>query len=477
MKILFAASEIAPFFRTGGLSEVAGSLPAALGKLGAEVRAVMPLYKEVGQEYRSKMKLVASFDVKLAWRSQYCGIYELKWGGVTHYFIDNEYYFKRPFAYGQFDDAERFAFYCMAVLAMLPHIDFIPDIIHCNDWQTALMPVYLKHVFQDEPAYEKIKTVFTIHNIEYQGKYGTELLSDVFGLAEDQLSMMEYNKNLNLMKSAIVTADRITTVSPTYSKEIMTSEYAQGLEAILQENRTKLSGLINGIDVVSYNPSTDKSIFKNYSVEDSDSKVENKKQLQKLLGLAEDPSIPMIGLISRLVDHKGIDLISGAIEELLNENVQFVVLGTGEWQYEQLFINLQRKYPEKVSTQVTFSNDMSRKIYAASDFFLMPSKSEPCGLSQLIALRYGTLPIVRETGGLADTIKSVSDDGTTGNGFTFGPYRSEDMLFTVRRALGFYADQTKWPMLVKRAMECDFSWEESARKYSTIYKEITVETV
>jgi starch synthase len=472
MKILFAASEIAPFFRTGGLAEVAGSLPAALAKLGAGVCAVMPLYKEVGQEYRSQMKLVASFNVPLSWRNQYCGVYELKWEGLVYYFLDNEYYFKRPFAYGQFDDAERFAFYSKAVLEMIPHIGFKPDVIHCNDWQTGLIPVYLRLMGRTEPEYHSIKTVFTIHNIEYQGKYGKELLGDVFGLPDATMGMMEYNGSINLVKGAIVAADRVTTVSQTYSKEILTSEYSHGLDSILLENRYKLSGILNGIDVTSYNPETDKSIFSNYSIASIDKKAANKQQLQKMLGLAEDSAVPLIGLISRLVDHKGIDLISKIVEEMLSDNVQFVVLGTGEWQYEQLFINLQQKYPGKVSAHITFSNDLSRKIYAACDMFLMPSKSEPCGLSQIIALRYGSLPIVRETGGLADTIKSVTDDGASGNGFTFRPYNSADMLFTIRRALSFYARQPLWRKLAERAMTCDFSWSESARKYISIYKEI-----
>lgn len=471
MKILFAASEVAPFFRTGGLSEVTGSLPAALTALGAEVRVVMPLYREVGEEHRSRMKLVSNFTVPLAWRNQYCGVYELSQGGITHYFIDNEYYFMRPFAYGQFDDAERFAFYSRAVLEMLPHVGFVPDILHCHDWQTGLIPVYLKSLYSKDSAYNAIKTVFTIHNIEYQGKYGKELLGDVFGLPEEMVGLLEYNGSLNLMKGAIAASDRITTVSPTYAREILTAEYASGLEGLLRDNSNKLTGILNGIDVESYNPATDKALFQNYTSGDFDGKAANKQQLQKMLGLKEDASVPMIGLISRLAVHKGIDLIGKAVEEILSENVQLVVLGTGDWQYEQMFMNLQQKYPGKVSTQIFFSNDMSRKIYAASDLFLMPSKSEPCGLAQLIALRYGTLPIVRETGGLADTIKSVTDDGSTGNGFTFGPYNSADMLFTIRRALGFYAIKALWPMFVKRAMACDFSWAESAKAYISIYKE------
>lgn len=473
MKILFAASEIAPFFRTGGLAEVTGSLPAALMKLGAEVRTVMPLYKEIGQEFRSRMTLLATFNVQLSWRNQHCGVFELKQGGISYYFIDNEYYFKRPFAYGQFDDAERFAYFSAAVLAMLPQIGFIPDVIHCHDWQTGLIPVYLRLLYKNEGDYKDIKTVFTIHNIEYQGKYDKALLGDVFGLPADRLGLLEYNGGLNLMKGGIVASDHVTTVSRTYCREIMTPESSHGLDGILSENSIKLSGILNGIDMDSYNPETDKSVFINYSGGDYGLKTQNKAHLQQMIGLTEDPSVPLVGLISRLVDHKGIDLISQAVEEMLSENLQFVVLGTGEWQYEQLFINLQKKYHGKVSTHITFSNDMSRKIFAASDMILMPSKSEPCGLTQIIALRYGALPVVRETGGLADTIKSISDDGATGNGFTFRPYSSADMLYTIRRALTFFADRMLWRALVKRAMACDFSWAESAKEYNAIYKEIS----
>ncbi len=473
MKLLFAASEIAPFFRTGGLAEVAGSLPAALARLGAEVRAVMPLYQAVGQEYRDRMKLVATFQVQLSWRSQYCGVFELEHNGVTHYFLDNEYYFNRPMAYGEFDDGERFAFFSRAILELPRHVGFTPDVIHCNDWQTGLVPVYLDIAKRHDPRLGGIKSVFTIHNIEYQGKYDGMLLGDVFGISNEYEHLLQYDGALNLMKGAIVTADRVTTVSPTYSREILTPEYAQGLDGILNEHSGKLSGILNGIDIVAYNPETDRSLFVNYTKDQPDGKVRNKQQLQKMLGLAPDPAVPMIGLISRLTGHKGIDLIAGAMDELLSENIQFVVLGTGDWRYEQIFTDLMSKYPGKVSASIAFSNDLSRKIYAASDLFLMPSRSEPCGLSQMIALRYGALPIVRETGGLADSIKSVSDDGSEGNGFTFSPYNSSDMLYTIRRALSFYASHPLWQTLYERAMACDFSWASSATQYMRVYEAAT----
>lgn len=473
MKVLFAASEIAPFFRTGGLAEVAGSLPAALAGLGADVRAVMPLYQGVGPEYRERMKLVAAFQVQLSWRSQYCGVYELLHNGVTHYFLDNEYYFKRPMAYGEFDDGERFAFFCRAILELPGQLGFTPDVIHCNDWQTGLVPVYLEISKRHDPKARAIRSVYTIHNMEYQGKYDGMMLGDVFGISDEFEGMLRYDGALNLMKGAIVTADAITTVSPTYSREILTAEHAHGLHGILRDHSGKLSGILNGIDAEAYNPQTDRSLFVNYTKDQPEGKVRNKLQLQKMLGLANDPAVPMIGIISRLTGHKGIDLIASSVEELLNENVQLVVLGTGDWRYEQLFASLAAKYPGKVSASITFSNDLSRKIYAASDLFLMPSKSEPCGLSQMIALRYGTLPIVRETGGLADSIQSVTDDGATGNGFTFAPYSSYDMLYTIRRALSFYTNRPLWQTLFERAMECDFTWASSASRYLQVYRDAT----
>ena len=472
MKILFAASEIAPFFRTGGLGEVAGSLPAALARLGSEVRAVMPLYKDVSQDFRDLMKLVGSFTVKLAWRNQYCGVYELKYNGVIHYFLDNEYYFKRPGAYGEYDDGERFAFFAKAALELLPFVGWKPDVIHCNDWQTGLVPVYLDLMKRSKPEVQSISTVFTIHNIEFQGKYNGMLLGDVFGIAGEHEGILQYDGALNLMKGAITASDSVTTVSPTYAKEILTPEYAFGLDNVIRQNAGKLSGILNGIDMDSYNPEFDEALFANYSAAAPDGKAENKIQLQKMLGLVEDSAVPMVGIISRLTNQKGIDLVGLAVEGLLSENVQLVVLGTGDWKYEQLFTDLQHKYPGKVSANILFSNDLSRKIYAACDLFLMPSRTEPCGLAQMIALRYGTLPIVRETGGLADTIKSISDDGEMGNGFSFVPYDSRDMFFTLKRALGFYMNKPLWSRLVRRAMESDSSWASSAREYLKTYERI-----
>ena len=472
MKVLFVASEAAPFFKSGGLGDVAGSLPAELCKLQASVRAVMPLYKDIGEAYRKEMKFITSFDVSLSWRKQYCGVFELERDGVIWYFLDNEFYFKRHTAYGQHDDGERFAFFSKAVLEMLWRLNYLPDIIHCNDWHTGLVPVYLKAHYGAWPEYQNIKTVYTIHNLQYQGKYGIELLSDVFALGAQHRSLVEYGGYINLTKGALMACDRITTVSPTYAREILTDEASHGLGPILRENSSKLSGIINGIDCSLYSPETDKAVFCNYSAQESDGKACCKENLQQMLELPAQADIPVIGLVSRLVGHKGMGLISLMLEDMLNENLQFVVLGTGDWQYEQMFLAMQKKYPSKLSVRIAFSDDLARKIYAGSDMFLMPSQSEPCGLSQLIALRYGAIPIVRETGGLADTIVSVDDGGEGGNGFSFAPYSGDDLLFTIKRALALYCDKPLWNSLVSRAMGCDFSWSESAREYIAIYNEL-----
>lgn len=472
MKVLFVSSEAAPFYKSGGLGDVAGSLPAELKAGGAQVSAVMPLYSAIGEAWRSHMSLVTHFDVPLAWRRQYCGVYELQKDGVTWYFLDNEYYFKRSGAYGQFDDGERFAFFSKAVLEMLWRLNEYPDIIHCNDWQTALVPVYRKAHYASWPEYRGIRTVYTIHNIQYQGQYDMAVLGDVFALEPSQASLVEYNGAINLTKGAIVCCDKLTTVSPTYAAEILADEQSRGLGGILRENRYKLTGILNGIDTATYNPATDKTIFAPYSAQDPAPKAVNKRNLQQMLELPVNADIPVIGLVSRLVDHKGLDLISAVMDQLLDESLQLVVLGTGDWRYVQQFLDLQGRYPHKVSANIAFSEDMAHKIYAGSDLFLMPSLSEPCGLSQLIALRYGAIPVVRETGGLADTIHSVDDVGEGGNGFSFASYNAQDMLYTIRRALGFYRDKPVWDKLIRRAMACDFSWGESAKDYLGIYKQL-----
>ncbi|MBQ3088168.1 MAG: glycogen synthase GlgA [Clostridia bacterium] len=471
MKVLFAASEAYPFAMSGGLADVAGALPKALRSRFVGCRVVMPLYGTVSEEMRSKMKFLTHITVPVAWRRQYCGIFEAHIDGVIYYLLDNQYYFKRDTLYGHYDDAERFAFFSRAVLEILPHIDFIPDVIHCNDWQTAMIPVYKDRYYHDG-IYENIKTVFTIHNIQYQGKYGYELMKDVLGLGDDAAHLVEYENCVNLMKGAIECADRVTTVSRTYAEEILTPWYAHGLDEILSLRAFKLSGIVNGIDTEVYNPETDPLIYKGFSAEDISGKAVNKAELQKEMGLPEKPDVPVIGIVSRLVGHKGFDLVKAVFEDMLKADVQFAILGSGEWEFETFFYDMKEKYPDKVGLRLGFVPQLAHRIYAGADIFLMPSKSEPCGLAQMVALRYGTIPIVRETGGLKDTIQD-SGDGE-GNGFTFATYNAHDMLEAVWRALAGYSDAEGWNTLVLRAMNCDNSWKRSAGEYLKIYKELTV---
>ena len=471
MKVLYAASEALPFIASGGLGDVAGSLPQALRKRLVGCRVVMPLYDNIKQELKDSMKFITSISVPVAWRRQYCGIFEARSGGVIYYLLDNQYYFKRDTLYGFYDDAERFAFFSRAILEIIPHIDFKPDIIHCNDWQTALTPVYYSTIYANQPGYENIKTVFTIHNIQYQGVYGEELIDNVVGIDHAHRSLIEYDGAVNLMKGGIECANAVTTVSPSYANEILDPWYSHGLDTILRQRCYKLRGILNGIDVENYNPETDKDVFKNYSADNMRGKAVNKKELQKLLGLPEKSDTPVMGMVTRLVSHKGLDLCKAVLDELLaTTDIQLVVLGSGDYQYEEFFRGLAARYPEQVGLCLGFIPDLARKIYAGADFFLMPSKSEPCGLSQMVALRYGTIPIVRETGGLRDSVRD-SGDGE-GNGFVFSSYNAHDMLHAIRRAVEGYNDKKGWPILVKRAMDSDNSWGKSANDYIKMYKEI-----
>ncbi|MBR6619519.1 MAG: glycogen synthase GlgA [Clostridia bacterium] len=471
MKVLYAASEALPFIASGGLADVAGSLPQALRKRLIGARVVMPLYDTISQELKDSMTFITHISVPVAWRRQYCGIFEARAGGVIYYLLDNQYYFKRDRIYGHYDDAERFAFFARAVLEIIPYIGFKPDIIHCNDWQTAMTPVYYSTMYADQPGWENIKTVFTIHNIQYQGVYGMELIGDVLGLQPGTEHIVEYNGCVNLMKGAIETANVVTTVSPSYANEILDPWFSHGLDNILEQRRFKLSGILNGIDVENYNPETDKNIFANYNSEDFSAKAVNKAELQKLFNLPEKAATPVIGLVTRLVSHKGLDLIKVILDELLaTTDVQVVVLGSGDWQYEEFFKEMAGRYPNQLGLRLGFVPDLARKIYAGSDMFLMPSKSEPCGLSQMVALRYGSIPIVRETGGLKDTITDSGDN--EGNGFTFARYNAHDMLHAIRRAVEGYQNKEGWNILVKRAMECNNSWNRSANEYIRMYKNV-----
>ena len=469
MKVLYATSEALPFIASGGLGDVAGSLPHALRKRLIGCRVVLPMYDTIKQELKDTMKFITHISVPVAWRRQYCGIFEAKHNGVIYYLIDNQYYFKRDTIYGHYDDAERFAFFSRAVLEIIPYIDFKPDIIHCNDWQTALTPVYYSAMYANSPGYENIKTIFTIHNIQYQGVYGKELLEDVLGIPADKASLLEYDGCINFMKGAIECADKVTTVSPSYADEILDPWYSHGLDSILNERRYKLSGILNGIDTVGYDPATDKCIKANFSAHDVSGKKIDKKALQKEMGLPVKPGVPVIGMVTRLVSHKGLDLVKGILDELLaTSEMQLVVLGSGDYEYESYFRWIAEKYPDKVGLRIGFVPELARKIYAGADMFLMPSKSEPCGLSQMVALRYGTVPIVRETGGLRDSITDCGDG--MGNGFTFKSYNAHDMLDAIRRALTLYYNGD-WNELVLRALNCDFSWGRSANAYIRLYKE------
>lgn len=472
MKVLFATSEAYPFAMSGGLADVAGALPKALRKRFVGCRIILPLYGTISEEMRQKMTFVCNITVPVAWRRQYCGVFEAHLDGVIYYFIDNQYYFKRDNLYGFYDDAERFAFFSRAVLEVLPLIDFQPDIIHCNDWQTALIPVYMDAFYKQNEFYQNMKTVFTIHNIQYQGKYGYDLYNDVIGLPVERFGILQYGDCINLMKGAIQCADKITTVSPTYAREILDPYYSHGLDGILKEFTYKLCGIVNGIDVDVYNPETDPLIYKNFNAEDMSGKAVNKAELQKELGLPVRDDVPVIGIVTRLVKHKGLDLVKRVFEELLQADLQFAILGSGEWEFETFFYEMAQKYPEKVGLKLGFKPQLAHRIYAGADIFLMPSQSEPCGLAQMVALRYGTIPIVRETGGLNDTIKD-SDDGK-GNGFTFANYNAHDMQNTIWRAIDGFKNREGWQILRKRAMLCDNSWKTSANAYIGLYKEICV---
>lgn len=473
MKVLFAASEAYPFAMSGGLADVAGALPKALRRRFVGCRVVMPLYEEkLTEEQRSSLKFITHITVPVAWRRQYCGIFEAHVDGVIYYLLDNQYYFKRSELYGHYDDAERYAFFSRAVLEILPYIDFVPDVIHCNDWQTAMIPVY-KDQFYHDGIYANIKTVFTIHNIQYQGKYGYELIQDVLGLPEEARPLVDYEGCVNLMKGGIECANRVTTVSRTYAEEILTPWFAHGLDDILNQRQDKLSGIVNGIDTEVYNPETDPLIYENFSSDRLEGKAVNKQKLQERLGLPQRADVPVIGIVSRLVGHKDLDLVKCVFEELLKADVQFAILGSGEWEFETFFHAMSEQYPDKVGLTLGFIPELAHKIYAGADIFLMPSKSEPCGLAQMVALRYGTIPIVRETGGLKDTIQDSGDN--EGNGFTFATYNAHDMQEAVWRAIGGYQNREGWNHLVLRAMHCDNSWKRSAGEYLKIYKECTAE--
>lgn len=467
-KILFVASECTPFIATGGLAEVIGSLSKSLAKdENYDVRVVLPLYSDIKKEYKEKFTFLTNIFVPLSWRNQYCGIFHYEENGVQFYFLDNEQYFKRPGCYGYFDDGERFAFFCRAVMEFLPVVGFYPDVLHCHDWQSALAALYLKTIYCFRKEYQFIRAVFTIHNIEYQGQFSLDILEDLFGIPNEFKYLVEYDGCINLMKGAIECSEKFSTVSPTYAQEIQRTEFAHGLQEIIAKNSFKLCGILNGIDVDSYNPKTDPSMFAHYDANDLDNKSICKSELQKMLNLPVR-NVPIVAMITRLVPHKGLDLVKAVVEEMLYDDVQFVLLGTGDSDYENYFKDLANRYSGKVVSVIAFNGDLSRKIYAGADIFLMPSRSEPCGLSQMIATRYGTIPVVRETGGLYDSIRPY---GAGGNGFTFAAYNAHDMLYVIREAITLYRYKEEWKRLMERAMSSDFSWAHSAKEYKQLYSD------
>lgn len=476
MKILYATSEAAPFAASGGLADVLGALPKTVYELGEgrdEVSVILPLYNKISQAFRDEMEHVTSFEFQYSWRRVYCGIKKLVRDGVTYYFVDNEQYFKRGVSlYGEYDDGERFAYFSQAVIEFMLHTGNIPDVLHANDWQTALSVVYLRTKFGHMDILRGVKTVFTIHNIEYQGKYDPRILWDVFGLDECHRHVLEYDNCLNLMKGAILCADRVNTVSPNYACELRHAFFAFGLQNVIMENAHKVSGIINGIDTVYFSPELGGDITHPFSLSDvKEGKAKNKEALQAELGLPVDRDIPLIVMITRLTHGKGIDLVLHIFEELMHENVQFVLLGTGDAHYERIFSSLAMRNQTKAKALIRFDRVLSKKLYASADIFLMPSKSEPCGLAQMIACSYGTVPVVRAVGGLYDSIKPYGEE--SGNGFLFNNFNAHDMLFTIKDALYLYHNERpKWDALVNRAMQTDFTWQKSANLYRDLYRSL-----
>ncbi len=476
-KVLFATFEAVPFVKTGGLGDVGGSLPSALNKAGCDCRVVLPKFATIPQEYKDQMEHVTDFYMYLGWRSQYCGVEKLERDGVTWYFLDNEYYFGREYPYGFFDDGERIAFFSKAICEFIQYVDFMPDVLHCNDWHTALAPVFIREMYHNVEGYDNIKTVFTIHNLKFQGMFDGAMLGNVLGLdtyPAARAQLMQGSREgsaVNFMRGALNYSDRITTVSPTYAGEICCDFYGEGLNDVLNRRRDIVSGILNGIDNKMYDPWNDPNVYVRFSPKTVERKYTNKTKLQEELGLRVDPNVPMIGLISRLTDQKGLDLVNCILHELLQEDVQLVVLGVGQKEYEDSFRYFAGRYPDKVSANIYFSEPMSRKIYACSDLMLVPSLFEPCGLSQMICMRYGTLPVVRETGGLKDSVIPYNEYTGEGNGFSFANYNAHELLFTIKRAVGLFRnDREAWDKLVQNAFASDFSWKNSAQKYIELYQ-------
>lgn len=473
INVLFASSEVFPFAKTGGLGDVAGSLPKAISKLGTDIRVVMPNYGCIAKHFKDSMEYLGYIYIDLSWRHQYCGVYKLVHDEITYYFLDNEYYFNRAELYGDFDQAEQFTFFSKAIIEMLPLIGFKPDIIHCNDWQTGVVSLLLKANYRYIPFYSNIKTVFTIHNLKYQGVFPSEVIPNMLGIGWEYFTPygIEFYNNVNYMKAGLVYSDSISTVSPSYAQEIKNSFYGENLNSLLIHRSNDLYGILNGIDYEKNNPETDKRLYSNYSADNLSNKYENRRQLQKELDLPVRPDVPIISIISRLTAQKGFDLIECVLEEILQMDIQLIVLGKGEEHYKWVFENAAYWHKQKVSANITFSDTLAQRIYAGSDMFLMPSLFEPCGLGQIFSFRYGCVPIVRETGGLNDTVLSYNEKTGEGNGFTFADYNAHDMLNTIRRAVDFYNNRKDiWNLLIQRGMRADFSWHKSAQAYLDMYR-------
>lgn len=474
MKVLFTVSECVPFIKSGGLADVAGSLPKELLSLGTDVRVMIPKYGDIPAAYRNKMKKISEFTVPVGWRNQYCGIEKLVVDGVTFYFIDNEYYFNRNGLYGYYDDGERFSFFNKAVLESLVHLDFFPDVIHCHDWHTAMIPFLLRVNYYHKERYGFIRTVFTIHNLQFQGIFPKETLTDLLGIDERYFhpDQLEFYGNVNFMKGGIVAADKITTVSPTYRSEIQTAFYGEKLEGLLKMRDEDLIGILNGIDEDFYNPKKDVLLTHPYGIKDLKNKQLNKADIQKHYRLPQKSDTPLLVMITRLTKQKGLDLVRCVLDDILQEDVQMIVLGTGDWEFEQFFQSKAAQYPDQLKVHIGFNEGLAHKLYAGADLFLMPSLFEPCGLGQLIAMKYGAIPIVRETGGLNDTVHAFNEITGEGNGFSFNHFNAHDMLYTIRRAFYYYQQKQVWEKIVHSAMSKDYSWAQSAFKYNQLYAEL-----
>ena len=475
MKTLFVAAECAPFFKTGGLGDVAGALPKALKEKGTDIKVVLPFFTKMPQRYKDQLQDLFSYDVYVGWRKQYCGVKYLQMNGIDYYFLDNLYYFDRPELYGYFDDGERFAFYQQAVIELMEKIDFIPDVMHLNDYHTSFIPCLLKEKYRWIQKFSKIRTVLTIHNIEFQGQYDRGILYDLFGMGSERYDdgSIRFNDCVNFMKAGILYADRVTTVSPSYAEEIKTPEFGAGLDVILRKESGKLSGIVNGIDYDTFDPAKDPALFANYDQRHLDKKIENKVQLQKYLELPVRPEVPVIGIVSRLTYQKGFHLLLQEMDNLLQFDVQLVLIGTGDPNFENQFRHFGEKYPTKTSIQIAFDVTLAQKVYAGADMFLMPSAFEPCGLSQMISMRYGTLPIVHEIGGLRDTVEPYNPITNEGTGFGFNIYESFYLMNAMKQAIELYQNHPDiWRGLMREAMSRDFSWDGSSEQYLELYKQM-----